>query len=584
MYERFFGLREPPFRLVPDPAYLYLSKGHEEALAHLAFAAERGEGFVEITGEVGTGKTTLCRAFLDNLDEETEAAFIFNPKLTSTQLLEAVCDEFGISTSADDAKGLIDALNTFLMAQRARGKKTILLIDEAQNLSKDVLEQLRLLSNLETTTSKLIQIILVGQPELGDLLSSRELRQLAQRITLSSRLHPLSARQTTAYIRHRLHIAGANSSTVFTPGALKRIHRYSRGVPRLINIVCDRALLTAFVQGQKRVTIKIARQAVSELPDRKGTASPDTPAWKKAVCILAFLAVCLIAITIIDTGGDLREPMPESPPRQSVRKKTADRQPNGDPLPPAEPSPPTALETSEPRTLAQVLVGLDTLNSRKHAVAEVLALWGIKADKGAVADKGGRDPAFIQRSAALHGLKILTVSGDIEQLQRLNLPAVIPFRQPEDSCCGYLALLSLEADRARLSTGSDDPNDWIASDRSEVASRWAGRAYVVWEDVFNSAGVISPTSPRDAIGRLQVFLKTIGFSGVAENKIYDGPTRRAVIAVQRKYGLEDDGLVGPFTKIAMLHEQTAFPVPRLKANQPAVAREAAPPEKGGRIP
>ena len=185
MYKNFFGLREKPFKLVPNPVYLFLSRSHEEALAHLNYALTQGDGFVLITGEVGTGKTTLCRAFLDDLKENTEAAYVFNPKLDSLQLLKAINDEFGIDSDADNTKDLIDVLNVFLMRKKAAGCNVILLVDEAQNLSKPVLEQLRLLSNLETNTHKLIQIILVGQPELAEMLETYELRQLGQRITLS---------------------------------------------------------------------------------------------------------------------------------------------------------------------------------------------------------------------------------------------------------------------------------------------------------------------------------------------------------------------------------------------------------------
>ncbi|MBW2011384.1 MAG: AAA family ATPase, partial [Deltaproteobacteria bacterium] len=191
MYKNFFGFKERPFNLVPDPAYLFLSKSHEEALAHLTYAVVQGDGFVEITGEVGTGKTTLCRAFLESLDDDTKTAYIFNPKLDSIQLLKAINDELGINSDADNTKELIDSLNLFLIEKKTQGKNVILLIDEAQNLTREVLEQLRLLSNLETTKQKLLQVILVGQPELREKLDSHELRQLGQRISLSCQLIPL---------------------------------------------------------------------------------------------------------------------------------------------------------------------------------------------------------------------------------------------------------------------------------------------------------------------------------------------------------------------------------------------------------
>jgi len=268
MYNSFFGFKERPFQLVPNPAYLYLSRSHEEAMAHLVYAISQGDGFVEITGEVGTGKTTLCRAVLENLDQDTEAAYIFNPKLDSIQLLRAISDEFGVSSSGESVKELIDTLNAFLMKKKMEGKKVVLIIDEAQNLNNDVLEQLRLLSNLETTTSKLIQIILVGQPELGEMLDSHELRQLGQRITLSCYLTPLSYKETKEYIFHRIHVASQKSDVRFTRAALRAIYKYSGGIPRLINISCDRALLTAFGLDRKKISGPVARASIKELAAR----------------------------------------------------------------------------------------------------------------------------------------------------------------------------------------------------------------------------------------------------------------------------------------------------------------------------
>ncbi|MBW2711993.1 MAG: AAA family ATPase, partial [Deltaproteobacteria bacterium] len=227
MYENFFGFKERPFKLVPNPAYLFLSKSHEEVLAHLAYAVIQGDGFMEITGEVGTGKTTLCRAFLENLDHNTKAAYIFNPNLNSVQLLKTINDEFDINSDADNTKDLIDTLNSFLIMQKTQGNNTILLIDEAQNLTKEVLEQLRLLSNLETAKHKLLHIILVGQPELKKTLNSFELRQLSQRISLSCQIIPLNYKEVTEYIEHRISIASQKPGVKFTRAAYRSIYKYS---------------------------------------------------------------------------------------------------------------------------------------------------------------------------------------------------------------------------------------------------------------------------------------------------------------------------------------------------------------------
>ncbi len=312
MYKHFYGFKERPFKLVPNPLYLFLSKSHEEALGHLHYAVKQGDGFVEITGEVGTGKTTLLRVFLDKLGDDTEAAYIFNPKLNSIQLLKTINDEFGIDSNADNTKDLIDILNEYLIKKKAEQKKVILLIDEAQNLSIEVLEQLRLLSNLETTQSKLLQIILVGQPELGEMLDSHELRQLGQRITLSCHLTPLTYKETKAYIKHRISVASHKPSIKFSRAAYSLIYLYSKGIPRLINIVCDRALLSGFTQDKKKITKNIVNIAIKELTGRRAYKIPSLWMNKKTVSLLLGLCLILIAVTLF-------------PPEILNREKAMDR-------------------------------------------------------------------------------------------------------------------------------------------------------------------------------------------------------------------------------------------------------------------
>ncbi|AOY58021.1 ExeA family protein [Desulfococcus multivorans] len=290
MYEKFFGFKERPFQLVPNPAYLFLSQSHEDVLAHLTYAVSQGDGFVEITGEVGTGKTTLCRAFLGSLEEGAEVAYIFNPMLNAVQLLKTINEEFGIDSAADSAKDLIDGLNRFLIEKKRQAKPVLLLIDEAQNLNTGVLEQLRLLSNLETDTSKLLQIILVGQPELRDVLDSYELRQLRQRITLSCHLKPLTLKETGDYVRHRVQIAAQKPGVKFSRNALKAIYRYSRGIPRLVNIVADRALLTAYGLGRRNITGRITAAAIQEISSRGGHETRW--GWKRWTWVSAVL-VCV---------------------------------------------------------------------------------------------------------------------------------------------------------------------------------------------------------------------------------------------------------------------------------------------------
>jgi general secretion pathway protein A len=302
MYKNFFGFNERPFKLVPNPAYLFLSRSHEEALAHLTYAVIQGEGFMEITGEVGTGKTTLCRAFLEHLSDDTKAAYIFNPNLDSVELLKTINDEFGIPSDADNAKDLIDTLNAFLIEQKTQGKTTILLIDEAQNLTNEVLEQLRLLSNLETAKHKLLHIILVGQPELKEKLNSHELRQLRQRISLSCRLIPLSFKDVRNYIQHRINVASGKPGIQFADAAYRSIYNYSQGIPRLINIVCDRALLTAFGLDQKEITQNIVKASIKELTVRSDINKNIFKKHKKAILFFSILSLILFMIIYYHPG------------------------------------------------------------------------------------------------------------------------------------------------------------------------------------------------------------------------------------------------------------------------------------------
>ncbi len=266
MYEEYFGLKKKPFSIVPDPSCFYVSEGHKEALAHLLFGTTGEGGFVLLTGEVGTGKTTVCRRFFETIPEGTEVAFIFNPKLTAKELLAAVCDEFGIAypKSTTSVKALVDRINNYLLAVHDRGRRAVLIVEEAQNLSPKVLEQIRLLTNLETREKKLLQVIMIGQPELREMLAAPQLRQLSQRITARYHLGPLPRREIPSYIDYRLSEAGNVRMRPFTPAAMRLMHRLTKGVPRLINVICDRALLGAFVEGKERVDARTLMKAARE--------------------------------------------------------------------------------------------------------------------------------------------------------------------------------------------------------------------------------------------------------------------------------------------------------------------------------
>lgn len=265
MYIEFFGFKENPFMLAPNPAYLFLGKSHEEALAHLIYAVSEGEGFVSLIGKQGVGKTTICREFIERRDENIEVAYIFKPELSPEELLKKINSEFSISDATYDVKELIDALNTFLMQKKVEGKKVVLFIDDAQNLKEDALEQVRLLSNLETTRDKLLQIVLVGEPRLADMLGSHGLRQIGQRVSVSYHINPLTYEETCAYIYHRMSIASQGMRVQFEAPALKRIYKFSGGIPRMINIACDKSLFSAHRLNHKYITGEIAKTAILDL-------------------------------------------------------------------------------------------------------------------------------------------------------------------------------------------------------------------------------------------------------------------------------------------------------------------------------
>ena len=265
MYLEYYGLKQAPFDITPNPRFLFHSSKHREAFNHLLYGIRERKGFVQLTGEVGAGKTTLCRALLEQLDSHFSTALILNPVLSSDELMKAIATEFGLNVKGRDRMETIAAIGEFLLKQIEQGKETVLIIDEAQNLTEDLLEQIRLLSNIETDDRKLLQIVLMGQPELRDRLNSPRLKQLRQRITVRYHLAALTRFEAAQYIQHRLHVSGARGAPVFTPPAVWRVFNYSGGIPRLVNAVCDKALLASFVQRSDRITYALVGRAIREL-------------------------------------------------------------------------------------------------------------------------------------------------------------------------------------------------------------------------------------------------------------------------------------------------------------------------------
>jgi len=620
MYKKYYGFKERPFKLVPNPAYLFLSRSHEEALGHLYYAVQQGEGFVEITGEVGTGKTTLCRMFLEKLDENTEAAFIFNPKLDAIQLLKAINDEFGIRSDADNSKTLIDSLNAFLLEKRSEGKKVILLIDEAQNLSMEVLEQLRLLSNLETTFDKLLQIILVGQPELGDKLDSHELRQLGQRITLSCHLTPLTFRETREYIRHRIRIASHKPGVNFSRSAFYTIYKYANGIPRLINIVCDRALLTGFSLEKKKINKHLVRSAIKELSGRRGHKSGAMWQDKRVVTFLVVLCLVLFGVIFfpprtsdmadmfgilnkdresvtspVRTQPVLQDPSPllvaeinSIPALQRTDEKNEPPSP-GSPSVVSDPAPvplTSAVQSSAPDiektpirntqepavestlTLRELLNSLDRKTSRSLAVTSVLDRWQAGLNPKQFLIDVDSDTLFFNQAAKQGGLNVSQVDATLDLIKALNLPVLLKLTLPEDPSPKYAAVRRITDDHVVLIVGRHTK----AMTYDELPVYWTGGTHVVWKNFFNYAGTIPLNAPNDSILTLKIHLREIGFDTIDISSDYDEDTLFTIMTIQKKHGLPVDGIVGPLTKIALYNEMETLSIPRIVTASPVVQK------------
>ena len=566
MYNNFFGFKERPFQLVPNPGYLFLSRSHEEAMAHLNYAISHGDGFVEITGEVGTGKTTLCRAFLEDLDQDSEVAYIFNPRLNSLELLRAINDEFGISSAADNAKDLIDILNTFLMEKKSQKKNAILIIDEAQNLSEDVLEQLRLLSNLETNTSKLLQIILVGQPELRDILDSYKLRQLRQRITLSWYLTPLNRKETREYIRHRVNIASKKAGDIFTESAYRLIYKYSQGIPRLINIACDRALLTAYGLNQPKVTAGIAGSAIQELKaggERSYPLFMGKPALIGTAAML-FLVLIAAAFFKIPPVSYLfhAKTTPAAKSKTEVPARVQEKALKPTSLPDTV-KPGTTVKTNMAGTFETFLGKLTTRVSRQNAAKAAMSLWntGTPPTFNRFLDNIDDDAAFFRLAAIQNNFHVLAVTGDLELVKTLNLPAVLAFLPPGASTPRFLTLTGLSESEMLLTGG--DKGESIRVKPEEVKPYWSGDVYIIWKDFLNCTGDIPLDAPKESVFTLKMLLRDIGYNHITLDQEYDETTMETIKEIQQTSGIEVDGIVGARTKIVIYNRKKELNIPHI---------------------
>ena len=574
MYEKHFGLTERPFSIAPDPRFLYMSHQHREALAHLLYGVGEGGGFVQLTGEVGTGKTTVCRCLLEQLPEHVDIALILNPRVTALELLGSLCDELKIQYARDTTsiKSLIDVLNAYLLDSHSRGRRTVLMIDEAQNLSAEALEQVRLLTNLETTREKLLQIILVGQPELRELLAREDLRQLSQRITARYHLEPINRDETAAYIRHRLQICGA-SATLFTDTAVELTHKLSTGVPRLINVLSDRAMLGAFVEGKRMVDAAIVQRAACEVLPEEGLEAPSQGIWRwlgiSAVVVLAALLGYFLAINVpwpeparlamnsveepVLKGLAPEEPLAEEPLTGPVAGETDVRPVN------ETGTLSVALAESPPASKTAVMDLKLALAQAGPGVAaqswkSLYSLWGVRSS--AISD----EQACAQAPAV--GLRCLQGGGSWTVLKHYNRPALLLLVAAEGR---RVPILLQEVVGSKVRVQVDGRELEVQVD--ELERHWFGEYRLLWKTPPNGNAALRPGDRNADVKWLRDRLATAtGLTSIAPDPLYfDAGLKGLVQSFQRGQELNADGVVGARTFITLNNLDRESSVPRLGA-------------------
>ncbi|MGI9247011.1 MAG: AAA family ATPase [Steroidobacteraceae bacterium] len=529
MYTSFFGLQEKPFAITPDPRYLYLSERHAEALAHLLYGINEAGGFIQLTGEVGTGKTTVIRSLLEQLPGHAEVALILNPRVTPAEFLLTICEELHLQVPEQgraSTKSLMDLLGHYLLDAHARGRRVVLIVDEAQNLSPQTLEQVRLLTNLETATTKLLQIILIGQEELRTLLEQAELRQLAQRITGRYHLSPLSKDETAGYVKHRMRVAGATAEA-FTPGALKEIHRLSGGIPRVVNVVCDRALLGAFTREDHRVGPVYVRQAAAEVYGR-----PVPAPWLRWATVSAVAgALVLVGLGAWTLSHRAVERAASTTPVIAAT-----------PVPAAAPiaAPPAQVPAPEPATpaLDQLLARNANETTTEAALARLFARWNI-----AYAPNRGRGC----EQASAQGLECLFQKGSWAQLRALNRPAILTLTD-DVGATHQVLLVGLDDDKATIEFGGATRDVPIAA----ISRYWFGDFLLLWRPPLAVVKSLGPGMRGAEVKWLHENLRSLqGLPQAGVGDVYDDELTRLVQEFQRQHRLNADGVAGVQTQIVL---------------------------------
>jgi general secretion pathway protein A len=595
MYLDFYGFSETPFSLSPNPRFIFYSKPHKEAFALLLYGIDRHYGFIQLTGEVGTGKTTILRTLLSQLDEEKyRTALIFNPLMTAVDLMAAINREFGIPCESGNSAELLEELNRFLLEENSAGRIVVLIIDEAQNLSPELLEQVRLISNLETDTEKLIQIILAGQPELAQMLEKQELRQINQRIALRYHLRPLDGEDTEGYIEHRLRMAGARGGALFTRWAVRWLYHYSRGTPRLINILCDRALLVAYTFDKRKITARtvalafrdvMLKPALSFMPaigkrgvfaliaalmvllsciylshernsrdavpvpmssERPQSAIPAKPVVGKEKIHVPLTAKPIIAPEVKTAASNVVAPQTTQPTAAksitlpTISKNTAPRAP--------------AATIEQPPPERPPAVELFPQGPRKTAVQAFNALASLLRT-APISRLGDRSPLIsqIKGEASKRGLELDRFSGGLDKLLRLNVPALLDISQQggKENC--LVALTGSSGGRISIYPPISGRSSFS---KKEIDRLWSGRSYILWR---NAEKIVLPLRKGDSgssVIRLQILLQAAGTGTLEVNGVYDENTVQSVREFQSSRRINASGRVGPVTLIHLYRAVT----------------------------
>ena len=551
MYADYFGLQQEPFSIAPDPRFLYLSARHREALAHLLYGLDRGGGFVLLTGEVGAGKTTACRAFLKHVPPTCHVAYILNPMCSGHEMLKSVCAEFGVtpSTDAPSSQDCIDALNAFLLRTHAEGQQCLLIVDEAQNLSPAVLEQLRLLTNLETDERKLLQILLIGQPELRDMLARPEMKQLAQRVIARYHLGPLNEAETEQYIRHRLAVAGRRGTVPIRREARVRIHRLSGGIPRRINLLCDRALLAAYGDGKPRVDVALIDSAAREVFVERQRAGVRR--YRRAAvwaCGLAASAALAGMAAVTPTGGlapamaeaSAVAPSPAPAPVPAAASAVSLAAPAVAAVTPVPAS--AASAASAPSVLEQPIA------DERQAWRELAGVWNLRID--------GEQPC---RAVQTQQVRCFAARMDLGLIRQLDRPGILAL-QKDDGAPTFALLVGLTADSAVLQSGGRRERVPLLA----LTKHWQGYYATYWRVPPGYTETLTEGSTGPMVDRIAAQLARLeGAPAPQGRQVFDAAMRERVHAFQLAQGLKPDGLAGPYT-LMQLNRATGIDEPHLQ--------------------